>query len=49
MLESDIKNENFYLKNHENNSDERHHLNDRLEVAYFEIILNQKPIILCQC
>jgi hypothetical protein len=45
ILESDIKNENFYLKNYEDNFDERYHQNYRLEVSYFEIILNQKSII----
>jgi hypothetical protein len=32
MSESDIKNENFYLKNQKNNFYERYHLDDRLEV-----------------
>jgi hypothetical protein len=39
------QNDNFYLKDHENNFEERYHLNDRFIVVYFEIILNQKSII----
>jgi hypothetical protein len=40
------QNDNFYLKNHEDNFDEINHLNDRFRVVYFEIMLNQKSISL---
>jgi hypothetical protein len=36
MLESNNKNNNFYLKNHEDNLYERYHLNERFRVAYFK-------------
>jgi hypothetical protein len=45
MLESYIKNNNFYFKNHEDIFDERYHQNDRFRVFYFEIITNKKSII----
>jgi hypothetical protein len=28
--------DNFYLKNHEDNFEERHHQNDRFRVVYFK-------------
>jgi hypothetical protein len=34
MLESSIKNKNFCLKNHEDNFDERYHLNNRFKIIY---------------
>jgi hypothetical protein len=39
------QNDNFYIKNHEDNFEERHHMKDRFKVVYFEAMLNQKSII----
>jgi hypothetical protein len=39
------QNDNFYLKDHEDNFEERHHLKDRFKVIYFKIMLSQKSII----
>jgi hypothetical protein len=36
MLESSIKNNNFYLKNHKDNFDEKYHLKDRFRDVYFK-------------
>jgi hypothetical protein len=36
MLESYIKNEDFYLKNLENNCDEKCHFNDRFIIVYLK-------------
>jgi hypothetical protein len=44
MLELNIKNKNFYLKNHKNNFNKKHYFDDILRIAYFEIMLNQKSI-----
>jgi hypothetical protein len=34
------QNDNFYLKDHEDNFEQRHHLKDRFRVVYFEMMLN---------
>jgi hypothetical protein len=39
------QNDNFYLKDHENNFEEKHHLKDRFRVVYLKTMLNQKSII----
>jgi hypothetical protein len=39
------QNVNFYLKDHKDNFEEKHPLEDRLRVVYFEVILNKKSII----
>jgi hypothetical protein len=39
------QNDNFYLKDHEDNFEERNHLKDRFKVVHFKIMLNQKSII----
>jgi hypothetical protein len=35
MLESKIKNNNFYLKNFKDNFEEKYHLDDRFRFVYF--------------
>jgi hypothetical protein len=36
MLESDIKNDNFYLKNHEDNFDKKYHFNNIFKIVYLK-------------
>jgi hypothetical protein len=45
ILESDIKNNNFYLKNYKDNFEERYHLNDRFRDVHFEIMSDHKLIV----
>jgi hypothetical protein len=38
------QNDNFYLKDHESDFEEKHHLKNKFRVVYFKTMSNQKSI-----